>query len=98
MPTLFLPHGGGPMPLLGDSSQAALVKHLRGVKASLPARPKAILLATAHWEGRSKVTVSTNAAPGMLFDYYGFPPEAYEFKYPAPGSPEVAARVLELLT
>lgn len=97
MPSLFLPHGGGPMPLLGDPGHAPLISFLKGVKATLPAKPKAIVLATAHWEGRAKVMVSTNSAPDMLFDYYGFPPETYKYKYPAPGSPELAARVLGLL-
>jgi aromatic ring-opening dioxygenase catalytic subunit (LigB family) len=39
----------------------------------------------------------TAAAPPLLFDYYGFPPESYELTWPAPGAPELAARVRELL-
>jgi 4,5-DOPA dioxygenase extradiol len=33
----------------------------------------------------------------MLYDYYGFPDEAYQLKYPAPGSPELASHVVSLL-
>ena len=36
--------------------------------------------------------------PGLYFDYYGFPPETYELSYPAPGAPDLAARLVELLT
>jgi len=39
----------------------------------------------------------TAAHPPMLYDYYGFPPESYEITWPAPGAPELAARVRELL-
>ncbi|PNH09187.1 4,5-DOPA dioxygenase extradiol-like protein [Tetrabaena socialis] len=59
-------------------------------------KPKVILAVTAHWEA-DKVMVSTAAKPPMLYDYYGFPPEAYKLVYPAPGSPEVGRRVLALL-
>lgn len=83
------------MPLLGAQNQATLTAFLRRVAGTLP-RPKAILMATAHWESH-RVMVSTSTQPPMLYDYYGFPPEAYQLSYPAPGSPEVAARVLELL-
>lgn len=83
------------MPLLGAQNQATLTAFLRRVASTLP-KPKAILLATAHWESH-RVLVSTAAQPPMLYDYYGFPPEAYELTYRAPGSPEVAARAIELL-
>jgi aromatic ring-opening dioxygenase catalytic subunit (LigB family) len=52
---------------------------------------------TAHWETPA-VTVSTAAAPGMLFDYYGFPEHTYRLDYPAPGAPALAARARALLT
>ena len=51
---------------------------------------------TAHWE-EPVTTVSTAAAPPLLYDYYGFPPETYELAWPAPGDPSVAGRVRELL-
>ena len=42
-------------------------------------------------------TVGGGAHPSLLYDYYGFPADAYKVTYPAPGSPELAARVNELL-
>jgi aromatic ring-opening dioxygenase catalytic subunit (LigB family) len=42
-------------------------------------------------------TVSTAAAPPMLFDYYGFPQHTYQLRYPAPGSPTLAAEAQRLL-
>lgn len=95
MPVLFVPHGGGPMPLLGEENHRELTAFMQSVSTSFP-RPKAILVITAHWEA-SVATISSSPAPGMFYDYYGFPPETYQFKYPAPGNPQLAQAVTELL-
>mmetsp|Transcript_23916 Transcript_23916/g.50155 ORF Transcript_23916/g.50155 Transcript_23916/m.50155 type:complete len:289 (-) Transcript_23916:305-1171(-) len=94
MPAVFIDHGGGPLPLLGR--QPAISSFLSSYASTLPAIPRAIVLVTAHWE-RPVATVSTGSKYPLLFDYGGFPKESYEYKYPAPGEPEVAKRVLELL-
>ncbi len=62
----------------------------------LPARPKAVLVISGHWEA-AEFTVSTSERPPMEYDYYGFPEHTYQIQYPAPGSPLLAARVCELL-
>ena len=95
MPVVFVPHGGGPMPLLGDSNHRELVKFMQSLAADMP-RPSAILVVTAHWE-EEVVSITHSPAPGMLYDYYGFPPESYEFVYPAPGNPELAKHIQQLL-
>ena len=101
-PTIFLPHGGGPCfwmefpPPFGPRAWDGLKAYLAGIVGSLPERPKAFVVVTAHWE-EAKATVSAAAAPGMLFDYYGFPAHTYELSYPAPGEPKVAAEVKRLL-
>jgi aromatic ring-opening dioxygenase catalytic subunit (LigB family) len=101
-PAIFLPHGGGPCfwmdapPPFGRGAWEKLRNYLSGVVASLPERPKAFLVVTAHWE-EARPTASVNPAPGMIFDYYGFPPHTYELKYPAPGAPEVGRGAAELL-
>jgi aromatic ring-opening dioxygenase catalytic subunit (LigB family) len=103
MPTLYIPHGGGPSffmkpgETLGpEGTWDAQAAYLRGLAASLGTKPKAVLVVSAHWEER-KPTVNTQATPGMLFDYYGFPDYTYQLKYPAPGQPELAKRVRDLL-
>jgi len=93
-PTLFVAHGGGPMPLLGVDKETKA--HLESVRSYLPAKPLAVLVVTAHWEA-SPVRVTSGQKPGMLYDYYGFPPESYEFRFEAPGDPELAATVRDLL-
>lgn len=88
---LFISHGGGPLPLLGDPGHQAMVEHLTALAARIK-RPKAILIISAHWE-ESVATVTTNPSPELIYDYYGFPPQSYEIKYPCPGEPELAAKV-----
>ncbi|MDB5821604.1 MAG: dioxygenase [Herminiimonas sp.] len=98
MPVLFISHGGGPWPWVdGLREQFAVTENaLRQLPAQLPAAPTAILVITGHWEERN-FTVSTSEHPGMEYDYSGFPPHTYQLRYPAPGSPALAARVQELL-
>lgn len=94
-PILFVSHGGGPMPLLGDPSHASLVSSFMDIRKKLTT-PDTVIVFSAHWEAPS-FTVSFNPTPGMLYDYYGFPPESYNIKYPAPGSPDIAQQAFELL-
>ncbi|EGT3628826.1 dioxygenase [Morganella morganii] len=95
MPVLFVPHGGGPLPLLNDANHNELRAFLTSVTAPIET-PKAIVLITAHWE-ESVVTLSNSPKPGILYDYYGFPPEAYQLTYPALGEPELAAQIANML-
>jgi aromatic ring-opening dioxygenase catalytic subunit (LigB family) len=98
MPVVYLPHGGGPWPFvdlgLDRGEVARLIAYLQSLR-SLPA-PKALLVVSAHWE-EPVPTVMTSARPPMLYDYYGFPPASYEITWPAPGEPQLAARVRTLL-
>lgn len=101
MPAVFLPHGGGPWPFvdvgLGEKSELdGLAAYLGGVRHLPRETPKALLVISAHWE-TAVPTVMTGKAPPLFYDYYGFPPESYALTWPAPGSPELAARVRTLL-
>ena len=64
--------------------------------ASQLRHPDAILVISAHWEESAATLLGANAPP-MLYDYYGFPDEAYDIHYPAPGSPDLADRISEFL-
>jgi aromatic ring-opening dioxygenase catalytic subunit (LigB family) len=75
-----------------------MATHLSKLVASTcPEKPQAVLVVSAHWETRNGPTVNTCAAPPLLFDYHGFPPETYELTWPAPGDPALASRVKTLL-
>ncbi|MDF1736972.1 MAG: class III extradiol ring-cleavage dioxygenase [Minwuia sp.] len=88
---LFIPHGGGPLPLLGDPGYARLASALKAQGEEL-AGARAVIVVTAHWE-TAQPSLTSAARPGMLYDYYGFPEAAYRISYPAPGAPELAASV-----
>ena len=101
-PVVFLPHGGGPWPFVdlrigSKAEQAELATYLRGVAEVPKVAPRAVLVISAHWE-EDVPTVMSSAAPPLLFDYYGFPPESYQITWPAPGDPALSARVRQLLT
>jgi aromatic ring-opening dioxygenase catalytic subunit (LigB family) len=103
-PVYFIPHGGGPWPFMefpkdehGVAPWDDLGAFLRGFDAEVGRRPKAVLVVSGHWEKEAVPTVSTATQPGMLFDYYNFPPHTYELSYSAPGSPMLAARARALL-
>jgi len=74
-----------------------MAAYLRDIDASLGQRPRALLIVSGHWEA-ARATVNSASQPSLLFDYYGFPEHTYRLTYPAPGSPELAARVRDLLT
>ena len=95
-PVLYIPHGGGPLPLLGDPAHRQLVGFWESIPRSL-GTPSAIVLISAHWE-EELPTLTGGIHPELLYDYYGFPPESYQIKYPAPGAPFLAKRIHTLLT
>ena len=91
---LYIPHGGGPLPLLGDAGHDKLVRFLTEIPTRIR-RPDAILIISAHWE-ELKPMVTSRKQPGLIYDYSGFPEEAYAIEYPAPGQPELAEEIVGL--
>jgi len=91
MPALFLGHGS-PMNalVLNEFSRG-----WRKVGESLP-KPMAILCISAHWETRGTF-VTAMPKPRTIHDFGGFPDELYKVEYPAPGQPELAGQVIDLL-
>ena len=92
---LFVSHGGGPLPLLGDPDHQDMVTTLKAIANKIPT-PSAILVISAHWEARVP-TITSAPQPALIYDYYGFPKESYDIQYPAPGEPELAQEVFHLL-
>jgi 4,5-DOPA dioxygenase extradiol len=90
-PSVFVSHGA---PTLAIEENEA-VKFLRTLGAQL-GRPRAILCVSAHWATQLP-TVSAAPQPETIHDFGGFPSALYEMRYDAPGAPDVAARVTELL-
>ncbi len=92
---VYFSHGGGPLPILGDASHKAMIDFMERLPTQLT-RPAAVLVVSAHWEEKP-ATLMGAQNPAMFYDYYGFPDEAYEITYPAPGSPELASRIAGML-
>jgi aromatic ring-opening dioxygenase catalytic subunit (LigB family) len=83
------------LPMMPDAEGPPLADYMRSI-GQLGPRPRALLVVSAHWEA-PVFTVNRGAAPPMLYDYGGFPDEAYTYQWPAPGDPELGGRVLDLL-
>ncbi len=92
---VYLSHGGGPLPILGDQSHRAMVAFMHRLPDRLT-KPDAILVISAHWEEKTATLLGAGYPP-MLYDYYGFPAAAYDITYPAPGSPGLAEQIAGLL-
>jgi 4,5-DOPA dioxygenase extradiol len=90
MPVIFAAHGA---PVLLDD--AVWTAELAAWASSMP-RPASILMVSAHWEQRPTTLGATRTVP-LVYDFYGFPERYYRTEYPAPGAPELAARVRALL-
>lgn len=88
---LFLSHGGGPLPLLGDEGHQEMVSCLQDIAAGME-RPAAIIVASAHWE-ENRPTVTASERPALIYDYSGFPEESYAIEYPCPGAPQLARAI-----
>jgi aromatic ring-opening dioxygenase catalytic subunit (LigB family) len=99
LPTYFISHGGGPWPWMKEQMNGAydrLEASLAAMPQQIGTLPAAVLMVSGHWE-ESEFTVMTTAEPPMIYDYSGFPAHTYRVSYAAPGSPQTAARVRELI-
>lgn len=92
---IYIPHGGGPLPLMNLPGYSEMNDFLSQLPDSID-RPDAIIIISAHWE-ESEIAITASSAPHLLFDYYGFPAETYDYQYPAPGDPGLAEQVQILL-
>jgi aromatic ring-opening dioxygenase catalytic subunit (LigB family) len=101
LPTLFIPHGAGPCFFMDWTRGPAdtwdrTAAWMRELINSIGRRPKQILVVSGHWEQRL-FSVTSGAKPPLVYDYGGFPEHTYKLRWDAPGSPELAGRVQDLL-
>ncbi|MBL4820566.1 MAG: dioxygenase [Gammaproteobacteria bacterium] len=92
---LYLSHGGGPLPLLGDEGHTQMIACLQKITAKIK-KPSSIIIVSAHWE-ENLPTITSGANPALIYDYYGFPEESYNISYPCPGEPLLADKIHNLL-
>lgn len=100
LPTLFIPHGGGPCFFMDWNPSDAwdrMADWLRAVPQLVGQRPRAVLVVSAHWEAPA-FTVNARERHELLFDYYGFPEHTYQLQWPARGDATLAERITTLLT
>jgi aromatic ring-opening dioxygenase catalytic subunit (LigB family) len=91
---IYFSHGGGPLPILGDSSHEKMNEFMKSLPKKVR-RPDAIVVISAHWE-EDIVTIQSGKGPDIKYDYYGFPEAAYNIKYPCLGDSNLALEIGEL--
>ncbi|PKU75022.1 4,5-DOPA dioxygenase extradiol [Dendrobium catenatum] len=94
MDAFFISHGS-PRLLISDKPARHFLESWKS--KHLQVTPKAILVISAHWETTEPAVNIINGVNDTIYDFYNFPKHLYELKYPAPGAPELAKRVKELL-
>lgn len=101
LPVIFIPHGGGPWHIIPDAmgdpvGYGNLRGYLKELGNSYRSRIRSILMVSAHWE-ETFPTIHFGESPNLYYDYYGFPEYTYHLSWPAPGNPNLALRVEQLL-
>ncbi len=99
LPTLFIPHGGGPCFFMDwdpPDTWKAMGTWLAGLAGTIGVKPKAILVISGHWE-TPELSLTGSARPQLIYDYQGFPPHTYQLRYDAPGAPALAEQIAALL-
>lgn len=101
MPTVYLPHGGGPCFFMDwtmgpPDTWLRMAEWLRSIPKIVPRKPTALLVISAHWE-QSVPTLLTSPKPPLLYDYSGFPQHTYQLKWPAPNDLTLATKIGQLL-
>ncbi len=92
-PAFFISHGSPLVALDTDAYPQALRAFGDGVAAS-----RALVVVSAHWETHGGVRVTASAAPPLIYDFGGFPEAMYRLTYPCPGEPQLAQRIVSLLS
>ncbi len=97
LPTLFIPHGGGPCFFMQwdppdtwqkNGGMAGWLGRITGGDS------EAIVVVSGHWE-QEPVRITGSRHPALIYDYSGFPPHTYQLQYPAPGSPALARQIAD---
>ena len=92
---IYFSHGGGPLPILADPTHTKMIHFMQHLPEIIH-KPEAIIVLSAHWE-ENVLSIQNGRQPTLLYDYYGFPAEAYLIEYPCRGNSELAGKAADSL-
>lgn len=97
LPTYFLGIGG-PNFMEAKNHPAFLKLGETGREITTKVKPKAVVVFSAHWQhGPTTLAINVAEKTDLIYDFYGFPPHYYEYKFPSKGSPQLAEVVISKL-
>lgn len=92
--TIYLPHGGGPLPLLEPEAHASMIRFFKDFSKDYT--PEAIVVFSAHYEA-DIIQVMYDNGDDLVYDYYGFPKESYQLTYQPPKDLVLGKRIVDAL-
>ncbi len=92
MPVVFIGHGS-PENAIGNNKYSSGWKKI----AKMIPKPKAIVCISAHWITQGETNLNSNKENSIIYDFYGFPQELYDIKYPAKGDPKLSTKIKNML-
>ncbi|XXH03176.1 hypothetical protein Hte_009572 [Hypoxylon texense] len=97
-PVYFFSHGGPTVQYETEHPAYTVLQNI-GKEITKKVKPTAVVVFSGHWEADSNgVEVNSAEHTDLIYDFYGFPPEFYQAQYPNRGSPQLASKILDLLT
>ncbi|MBM3546937.1 MAG: dioxygenase [Alphaproteobacteria bacterium] len=93
---IFVSHGAPTLAAPRLPGEHEVARRLSEIGKAMP-QPKAIVVASAHWS-TTDPRVGGSERPSTVHDYSGFPEDLYKLSYPAPGAPDIARRVTDLVS
>ncbi|KAG8387716.1 hypothetical protein BUALT_Bualt02G0050400 [Buddleja alternifolia] len=93
--TFYISHGSPKLSIDHSLPARHFLKSFR--QKVFAQKPRAILVISAHWETSEPTLNAVDGPSETIYDFYNFPEPMYRLKYPAPGAPELATRVRQLL-
>lgn len=97
-PVYFFSHGGPNVQYETEHPAYAVLQAI-GKEITQKVKPKALVVFSAHWQAEpNEINLNNAEDTDLIYDFYGFPPKFYEATFPSKGSPELASRILNLLS
>lgn len=92
LPAIYIGHGAPTVAIEQGQYQTDIATFAKNIPD-----PTTIVVVSAHWQQHIPIQITSSKLPGIIYDYYGFPEIMYQLQYNAPGNPNVAQKITQML-